>query len=61
MRITDIPTSSAADYRSYKLQFQAPASPGYFTWKLFLISDTFVGEEIAQDIAVRLNDSNLFR
>lgn len=52
LRISDVPARSVADYRSYKIQFQAPPTPGYFTWKLFLISDTFVGEEVAQDIAV---------
>ena len=40
------------NYRSYKLQFQAPNGVGLFTWKVYLVSDTFVGEEICEDIAV---------
>jgi preprotein translocase subunit Sec63 len=57
MKITDVPFSKPEqdrDYRSYKLQFQAPNGVGLFTWKVYLVSDTFVGEEICEDIAVRL-------
>jgi translocation protein SEC63 len=56
MKVTDIPFSKPEqdrDYRSYKLQFQAPNSVGLFTWKVYLVSDTFVGEDICEDIAVR--------
>lgn len=59
LRITDVPSRSVAEHRSYKVQFQAPPSPGYFTWKLFLISDTFVGEEVAQDIALKVDDASV--
>jgi translocation protein SEC63 len=55
MKISDIPFSNPSqdrNYRSYKLQFQAPQSTGIFTWKVYLVSDTFVGEEITRDIAV---------
>lgn len=57
MKITDIPIAdgSAHDYRSYKLQFQAPPvqqTPLSLTWKLYLISDTFVGEEVSKDMTV---------
>ena len=55
MKITDIPLanpSSAKDYRAYKLQFQAPPQVQTFSWKLYIISDTFVGEEIVRDITV---------
>jgi preprotein translocase subunit Sec63 len=57
MKITDVPFSipeQDRDYRSYKLQFQAPNGVGLFTWKVYLVSDTFVGEEICEDIAVRV-------
>jgi preprotein translocase subunit Sec63 len=55
MKIADVPFSKPEqdrDYRSYKLQFQAPNGVGLFTWKVYLVSDTFVGEEICEDIAV---------
>jgi translocation protein SEC63 len=55
MKISDVPVSSPEkerDYRSYKLQFQAPPNVGLFTWKVYLVSDTFVGEESCQGISV---------
>jgi translocation protein SEC63 len=55
MKITDIPFSrpnEERNYRSYKMQFQAPQSTGLFTWKAYLISDTFVGEEVTKDVTV---------
>jgi hypothetical protein len=55
MKITDIPFSqpdSDRDYRSYKIQFQAPQAVGSFTWKVHLVSDTFVGEDVSRDITV---------
>jgi translocation protein SEC63 len=57
MKITDVPFSKPEqdrNFRSYKLQFQAPNGVGLFTWKIYLVSDTFVGEEICEDIAVGL-------
>jgi translocation protein SEC63 len=56
IKITDVPfsdPSKARNYRSYKLQFQAPQQIAMFTWKIYLVSDTFVGEEIEQNITVR--------
>lgn len=58
MKINDVPTSKPdqdRDYRSYKLQFQAPNNIGLFTWKVYFVSDSFVGEDICVDIAVRLS------
>ncbi|CAL1701925.1 unnamed protein product [Somion occarium] len=55
MKISDVPHADAKHpdvYRSYKLQFQAPPQVSTFTWKLYLISDTFVGEEVSQDITI---------
>ncbi len=40
------------DYRSYKIQLQAPQNTGMFTWKIHLVSGTFVGEEVTRDIVV---------
>ena len=52
MKITDVPYTDS-DYRSYKLQFQAPQNVGLYTWRAYIVSDTFVGEEIARDVTVR--------
>lgn len=57
MKITDIPLSDPAidrDYRAYKVQFQGPPNTGLFTWRVHIVSDTFVGEETSADITVRL-------
>lgn len=56
-KVTDVPYSDPdaeheRDYRSYKIQFQAPQNTGMFTWKIYLVSDTFVGEEVTRDIVV---------
>lgn len=56
MKATDVPFSqptSDRNYRSYKIQFQAPQGTGDFTWKVQVISDTFVGEDVSRDISVR--------
>lgn len=55
MKISDVPLANPnipRDYRAYKLQFQAPPNVQTFSWKLYLISDTFVGEESVRDISV---------
>lgn len=58
-KVTDVPYANPdakheRDYRSYKIQFQAPQNTGMFTWKVYLVSDTFVGEEVTKDIIVRI-------
>ncbi|KAF7969129.1 hypothetical protein HWV62_28248 [Athelia sp. TMB] len=60
MKISDVPSSKPeldGDYRQYKIQFQAPGGVGLFTWKIYLVSDTFVGDEICQDIALKIDDA----
>ena len=55
MRITDLPLSDPSkerNYRTYKLQFQAPPNAAIFQWKIHVVSDTFLGEEVSQDIVV---------
>lgn len=55
LKISDIPYSqedSDHDYRAYKIQFQGPPNTGLFTWKVYIVSDTFVGEEAIKDISV---------
>ncbi|RDB15649.1 Translocation protein sec63 [Hypsizygus marmoreus] len=59
MKITDIPLSRPnqdRDYRSYKVQFQAPQGVGLFTWKVLLVSDTFVGEDVSRDMPLKIED-----
>lgn len=61
MKISEIPYAETGadkdrDYRSYKIQFQGPPNTGLFTWKVYLVSDTFVGEEVTRDIALKIED-----
>ncbi|KAI0092659.1 DnaJ-domain-containing protein [Irpex rosettiformis] len=59
MQVTDVPLANPdleQDYRTYKLQFQAPPNIMTFSWKLYIVSDTFVGEEIARDILLKIEE-----
>ena len=56
LKITDVPIIRNADYRSYKIQFQAPQNVGLFTWKVVVISDTFVGDEASRDVVLKIDD-----
>ncbi|KAH7888181.1 translocation protein sec63 [Phlebopus sp. FC_14] len=59
LRITDVPRSDPSkerNYRCYKLQFQAPPNVGLFTWKVYFVSDTMVGEEGCRDISLKIDD-----
>lgn len=60
MKITDLPYATEDQpglYRSYKMQFQAPNQVATFPWKLYIISDTFIGQEIIQDIQLKIDDA----
>jgi len=60
MKITELPYATADQpdlYRSYKMQFQAPNQVATFPWKLYIISDTFVGEDIIHDIQLKIDDA----
>lgn len=52
MPYADPDAEQERDYRSYKIQFQAPQNMGMFTWRVYLVSDTFVGEDVTKDIIV---------
>lgn len=55
IQVTDVPVANPdleQDYRTYKAQFQAPPNASTFSWKLFIVSDTFIGEEMTRDILV---------
>ncbi|EJD01240.1 uncharacterized protein FOMMEDRAFT_126005 [Fomitiporia mediterranea MF3/22] len=59
MRITDLPLSDPTkerNFRTYKLQFQAPPNVAVYSWKIHLVSDTFVGEEVIRDIILKVDD-----
>ncbi|KAF9224450.1 translocation protein sec63 [Gyrodon lividus] len=59
LRIADVPRfdpSKERNYRCYKLQFQAPPNVGLFTWKVYFVSDTMVGEETCQGISLKIDD-----
>jgi len=57
MKVTDIPVGQ--DYRLYKLQFQGPPQTGSFHWRVHVVSDTFVGEEVSRDIMWRIDDPSV--
>ena len=55
LKISDIPYSrpdADRNYRAFKIQFQCPPNTGLFTWKIYIVSDTFAGEEAKIDITV---------
>jgi len=52
-KVSDVPFTDS-DYRMYKLQFQAPPNVGSYTWRVFVVSDTYVGDDTYQDITVSL-------
>lgn len=62
IKISDIPLSDPAaaehdrDYRSYKIQFQAPPNVGLFTWKVYVISDTYVDDDVTRDVNLKIDD-----
>jgi translocation protein SEC63 len=55
MKVTDVPlaqSTRARDYRSYRLKFQAPPGTGLFTWRVIVVSDTYIGEDAVKDLQV---------
>jgi len=59
LKISDIPYSrpnTDRNYRAYKIQFQCPPNTGLFTWKIYIVSDTFAGEEAKIDIALKVEE-----
>jgi translocation protein SEC63 len=57
-RVSDIPYTDS-DYRMYKMQFQAPPNVGSYTWRVFVVSDTYIGDDTYQDIRVRSSPRRL--
>ncbi|KAJ6591853.1 Sec63 Brl domain-containing protein [Mycena vulgaris] len=59
LKISEVPfrrTGDASDFRSYKIQFQAPQNTGLLTWRVYVVSDSFVGEESTKDIVMKIDD-----
>ncbi|KAF7317954.1 J domain-containing protein [Mycena kentingensis (nom. inval.)] len=59
IKVTDVPfrrTGDATDFRAYKIQFQAPNTTGLLTWRIYVVSDSFVGEEAHTDIIMKIDD-----
>ena len=55
LKVSDVPLSDPTrtrNYRSYKLKFQAPPGTGLFTWRVIVVSDTYIGEDAAKDLQV---------
>ncbi|KAF7370828.1 J domain-containing protein [Mycena sanguinolenta] len=59
LKVSDVPwrrTGETSDFRAYKIQFQAPQNTGFFTWRVHVVSDSYVGEEVVQDISMKIDD-----
>ncbi|KAI0751955.1 DnaJ-domain-containing protein [Irpex lacteus] len=59
MQVTDVPLANPSleqDYRTYKLQFQAPPNIQTFSWKVYIVSDTFIGEDVSRDILLKIEE-----
>ncbi|EJD35962.1 hypothetical protein AURDEDRAFT_147310, partial [Auricularia subglabra TFB-10046 SS5] len=59
MRFTDVPYSDPSrrrNYRTYKMQIQAPPQVGMFAWRLLIVSDTFVGEDVGRDLPLKIEE-----
>lgn len=57
MQISDLPfldPRKPRNFRAFRLQFQAPQGVGLYTWRIRLISDTFIGEDFAKDLTVSI-------
>ncbi|KAI0029685.1 Sec63 Brl domain-containing protein [Vararia minispora EC-137] len=59
MRITDVPFSDPSrprNFRTYKMKFNGPQGTGVFPWRLVVLSDTFIGEDVSRDITLKVED-----
>ncbi|KZV63236.1 hypothetical protein PENSPDRAFT_657466 [Peniophora sp. CONT] len=52
-KITDIPFGKT---RAYKLKFNGPPGTGVFPWRVMVVSDTFIGEDVSTDITLRVEE-----
>ncbi|KAF9028316.1 hypothetical protein BDZ89DRAFT_1254783 [Hymenopellis radicata] len=60
MKISDVPSisdlPSSRPYRSYKIQFQAPPTLGTNNWRVYVVSDSFVGAEAWLPITLKVEE-----
>jgi len=42
----------------YKMQFQAPPNVGSYTWRVFVVSDTYIGDDTYQDTTLEIEDAS---
>ena len=57
IQVSDLPYTDPKkprDYKTFKLQFQAPQGVGLYTWRIRFVSDTYLEEDIAKDLTVSL-------
>ncbi|KAF8516677.1 Sec63 Brl domain-containing protein [Gautieria morchelliformis] len=62
LQVSDLPFADphkTRNYRTFKMQFQAPQGVGLYTWRIHFISDTFVGEDVSQDLTLKVEDLSL--
>jgi len=51
IRVSDVPFGVA---RAYKCKFNGPPGLGVFAWRVIVVSDTFIGEDVHQDLALKV-------
>ncbi|KAF8904266.1 Sec63 Brl domain-containing protein [Mucidula mucida] len=60
MKISDVPSisdlPSSRPYRSYKIQFQAPPTLGTNNWRVYVVSDSFIGAESWLPITLKVEE-----
>ncbi|KAF8516019.1 Sec63 Brl domain-containing protein [Hysterangium stoloniferum] len=62
MWVSDLPYGDphkSRNYRTFKMQFQAPQGVGLYTWRIRFISDVFIGEDVARDLTLKVEDLSL--
>jgi len=61
IRISNIPlydeSRSPHNYRTYKMQFQAPPQVAVYPFTVHFVSDTFVGEDVTRDLKLQVVDA----
>ncbi|KZO93774.1 DnaJ-domain-containing protein [Calocera viscosa TUFC12733] len=60
IRITNVPLSDESrpshNYRTYKMQFQAPPQIAIYPFSVHIISDTYIGEDAIRDVKLQVVD-----
>jgi len=60
IRVTNVPLSDESrpshNYRTYKMQFQAPPQVSIYPFSVHVISDTYIGEDAVRDVKLQVVD-----